>query len=831
MRLWFLGLWAGSLIAQQPNILGRVDVQAGEARRNENVFITALDNNAQKEANIRLGTTATAITEFTAESTYFGAEFGLTPSTVPHLVPVRRPKAIHGNLQWTHANSALAARSFFQVGDVSSARQNIVSGRMAVPLWRGAVLAIEGAHDTRSGFVNGNVLVPLASERSCLAADPAICALIDRYFRAWPTLTPNRPDIAARSLNANALQKIDTSSTTARLDQTVQKHRFSARHSWTNQQVDAFQLIAGQNPDTTTKSHDGRLTWTFLRSAKTTIDSTAAFTRNRTLLVAEPNAVGPQVLVGTVYDKLGPGSSIPVDRVQNRYRVSTRFQHQFDRHTFSAGGEFARLQFNGRETSSNRGNIYFRNDFGRDAITNFRLGQVSRYSFGLGELHRGFRRNEPNGFIQDVWRISKDLSVTVGLRYQPQTGISEVNQLTAIPFRCDCNNFAPNIGLAWRRFRVSYSTQYGDVFPATLQQLRWNPPGFQKVEAQAPPLLNLLEGIVFDQNARSILFSYPEHLRTPYAHQYSFSWRLPLPARIGTVEAAYIGSRTWKLLYMQYLNRAEPFPGIAQTTATINDRRPDQRYFDFREINNSARAYYDAAKVTYSVASKRGATVESSYWFSKAMDTGATFVNIAAGDDSNQGHAQTATNVAADLRGLSSFHQSHALLTRVSYSVPFGQRLLRQWRFSSVFVAKSGIPFTVLTGSDGPGFGNVDGVGGDRPNLLDPSILGRTISHPDLATQLLPRSAFAYLNPTDRRGNLGSNVFLRAGYRNLNASVERRFVLPHDRALSFRAESINALNMPQFAEPVSDLSNPAFGKITNTLNDGRTIRLSLNLEF
>ena len=831
MRLLLLGLMGGALLGQQANILGRVDVQAGEARRNENVFITALDNNAQKEANIRLGTTATAITEFTSALTYFGAEFGLTPSSALHLGPARRPKAIHGNLQWTHANSALAARSFFQVGDVLPARQNIVSGRLEAPLWRGATLASEGAHDTRSGFVNGNVLVPLASERSCLSADPAVCAVINRFFRAWPTLAPNRPDIEARALNSNALQMIDTTSTTVRLDQTLGNHRFSGRHTWTNQRVDAFQLIAGQNPNTTTKSHDGRLTWTYVRSAKTTLDSTAAFTRNRTLLEAEPNAVGPQVQVGTVFDKLGPGSSIPVDRVQNRYRVSTRLQHQFERHTFSVGGEFARLQFNGRETSSNRGNIYFRNDFGRDAVTNFRLGQVSRYSFGLGELHRGFRRNEPNGFVQDVWRMSKELTVTIGLRYQPQTGISEVNRLTAIPFRCDCNNFAPNVGFAWRRFRLSYSTQYGDVFPATLQQLRWNPPGFQKIEAQAPPLLNLLQGIVFDPNARAIVFTYPENLRTPYAHQYSFSWQLPLPTGMGKVEAAYVGSRTWKLLYMQYLNRAQPRAGVPQTTATINDRRPDQRYFDFREINNSARAYYDAAKVTYSLAARRGLTVESSYWFSKAIDTGATFVNIAAGDDSNQGHAQTATSVASDLRGLSSFHQSHAVLTRVSYAVPFRHRLLRQWRMSSVFVAKSGIPFTILTGSDGPGFGNVDGVSGDRPNLVDPSILGRTISHPDVATGLLPRSAFTYLSPTDQRGNLGSNVFLRAGYRNLNASAERRFVLPHERGLSFRAESINALNTPQFAEPVGDLSNPAFGKITNTLNDGRGFRFSLNLEF
>ena len=86
--------------------------------------------------------------------------------------------------------------------------------------------------------------------------------------------------------------------------------------------------------------------------------------------------------------------------------------------------------------------------------------------------------------------------------------------------------------------------------------------------------------------------------------------------------------------------------------------------------------------------------------------------------------------------------------------------------------------------------------------------------------------------PDAPKGQPGfERVFPGWVYRNLNASVERRFVLPHERGLSFRTESINALNTPLFAEPVGDLSSPAFGKITNTLNDGRTFRFSLNLEF
>jgi hypothetical protein len=300
---------------------------------------------------------------------------------------------------------------------------------------------------------------------------------------------------------------------------------------------------------------------------------------------------------------------------------------------------------------------------------------------------------------------------------------------------------------------------------------------------------------------------------------------------MGRFELAYVGSRTWKLLYMQYLNRAVPVAGIPQTTSTINSRRPDERYFDFRVISNSARAYYDAAKVSYLLTTRRGLTIDSSYWFSKAIDTGATFVNIAAGDDANQGHSQVASDLTGDLRGLSNFHQSNAFLSRVSYQLARRSFWIRDWRASAVFVAKSGTPFTVITGSDAPGYGNVDGVGGDRPNLLNRSILGKTISHPDIAPTILTRDAFAYIQPDSPRGNLGVNTFRRAGFRNLNAAVERRFTIRQDRAISFRAESLNATNTPQFAEPIGDLSNPAFGKITNTLNDGRVFRFSLSLEF
>jgi hypothetical protein len=137
----------------------------------------------------------------------------------------------------------------------------------------------------------------------------------------------------------------------------------------------------------------------------------------------------------------------------------------------------------------------------------------------------------------------------------------------------------------------------------------------------------------------------------------------------------------------------------------------------------------------------------------------------------------------------------------------------------------------VITGSDGPGYGNVDGDNGDRPHILDPSILGRTVNHPDTSRAALPANAFAFLQPFETRGNLGMNTFRKDGIANVNAAVSRTVLLGGDRRLLIRAESMNVLNTPQFAEPWRELASPSFGFITNTLNDGRSFRFLLRFSF
>ncbi|MBM3724762.1 MAG: hypothetical protein FJW40_04980 [Acidobacteria bacterium] len=822
------------------NLLGKTDTSSGESRRNENVQFNLIDNNALKELNVRMGTTATIVTEFRAERGYFGTEFGNPPPGPIHVAVAKGVSALHGEATFGHGNSALSARSFFQVGGVKPAQDNQYGLQLAAPFWRGAQGSVDLSQQKLHGFVNGNVLVPLPNERTPLGPNVAGRRVIQRYLDAYPRELPNRTDIDPRALNTNARQAIDTDAASARIDQEAgAKNRIFARHALTNQQLDAFQLVAGQNPDTTTKSHTSRLTWVRILSAASNAEITAGYDRVRSLLMAEPNAVGPQVVVGTAFERLGPNSSVPLDRAQNRYRLSGLVRSQKRNHTLSAGGEVARLHFNGREASSNRGTLQFRNDFGRTAIENFLLAVPSRYSGGAGEIGRGFRGWEQHLYAGDTWRVRGGLTLTFGIRYQPFLGLREVNNLTLIDFAGDRDNVAPRFGLAqrlpggWGVLRAAYGMHYGDIFPITLQQVRWNPPMFQKFEVILPDVADPLSGVELNPNARATVFRVPRDLRAPYTHQYSFSWEGELRRNV-KFQLGYTGSRSHQLFMMLHENRATPVNGIRQETGTINLRRPDTRFFEVRRVTNMANAYFDAARVSLIAANWHGLAVDASYWFSKALDTGAAYSNTAAGDDARQGYSQSQFIVHADLKGPSVFDQSHAGLVRAAYAVPAAHglagRLFGRWSVSGVWLGKTGMPFTVISGSDSPGYGNVDGTQGDRPNLVDPGVLGRRVGHPDTSVALLPREAFANIGATDLRGNLGTGTFRRGGIANVNGAISRSWSVA-DKTLVFRVESINFFNTPQFAEPNLDLSSPAFGKITNTLNDGRTFRFQLRLSF
>jgi hypothetical protein len=286
---------------------------------------------------------------------------------------------------------------------------------------------------------------------------------------------------------------------------------------------------------------------------------------------------------------------------------------------------------------------------------------------------------------------------------------------------------------------------------------------------------------------------------------------------------------------LRSINRGLIEPGLTMTEDNVDERRPNQNYAAIRYIENAANAWYDAAMANLFLPRWKGLHADVSYWFSKSMNDGADFADQGP---LKQGDSQWEYETHKDLKALSDFDQPQSFRARVSYETPtpaaakrWVRALAGGWTFSTIGLFKSGTPFTVYSGSDAPGFGNSDGAQYDRPNLVDPAVLGRTIGNPDTSRLMMPASAFAFIQLGTTAGNLGRNTFRKGSIRNVNASVSRRFPVWKERPLTIRAESINVFNTPQFAAPDYYLTDSSFGAITNTLNNGRSLRFGATFDF
>ena len=819
---------------------------SGAAQRNENVQVNQIDNDAQKEANIRLGSSVVVVSQPSVEVGYFAAENGKSPSEPVLLAPGQRPRAWHADLFDFHQNAPFNARTYFQVGPVLPSHRNQYGVRFSGPVTGLGILTGSFGGRQIRGMVNGNILIPSRDERTPLATDPAARLVISRFLAAYPDQLPNRPDFDSRALNTNAPQRIDGLSTDLRLDRDLgPKQRISLFHAISREHTEAFQFVAGQNPDTDIHQTRSRATYRLVLSPRTDIGLSAGFTRTFADLYPEPHAVGPRVRIGFAIDDLGPDVQFPIHRAQNTFRYGGEGFHRSaaGAHTSTFGADLTRVQLNGIETLNYRGFYFFGNNFGRTAVENLRYGTPSSYEVTLGEMERGFRNWQASFFAGDQWRVSSRLQIYYGLRYALDTKPVEVNNRNQLPYRCDCNNFSPRFSLAWQAprgfmIRTGYTISFGQVLPVTYSQIRYNLPGTRYLQVPNPDLLNPLRDINLNSsNLRTAPAFISPEIVAPYTHQYNFS----LERRVLNgylLRGSYVGSRTIKLLDAVVGNRAVPVAGIPFTTATVDQRRPDPRYYDVRYIKNGGIAYLDTAIIAFDAPLRRGATASVSYAWGHAIDTGNDFSGTAANNDIYMGRAQTQYEEFSDKKGRSSFDVRHALTITGSWQVPalaaphgaFAP-VVNGWQISATTLFKTGTPFTLYIGSDAPGFGNVDGGGGERPNILDTSLLGKSFNRPETAAAQLTRNKFAFVTLGESRGNLGRNTFSKDGIANLNASLSRQWSLAHDGSLNFRAEAYNLGNHPQFDQPQRNLTGSAFGKITNTLNDGRVLQFTLRLSI
>jgi len=137
----------------------------------------------------------------------------------------------------------------------------------------------------------------------------------------------------------------------------------------------------------------------------------------------------------------------------------------------------------------------------------------------------------------------------------------------------------------------------------------------------------------------------------------------------------------------------------------------------------------------------------------------------------------------------------------------------------------TGLPFSLSVPGDIANTGN--GGTYERPNLIgNPSLSNPTTQEWFNTAAYAVPAPFTY-------GNVGRNTLRGNWFKNLDLSVFREFPLPISETtrLQFRAEMFNSTNTPTWGNPVSNVTNTNFGKISSTRSVERQIQFSLKLYF
>jgi hypothetical protein len=395
--------------------------------------------------------------------------------------------------------------------------------------------------------------------------------------------------------------------------------------------------------------------------------------------------------------------------------------------------------------------------------------------------------------------------------------------------------------------------------------------------------------------AQVVLVAPDPGLHNPYTQQWNLTLERALPWQSG-LSISYLGNRGIGFIQYDARNRAQfpvtstappeyagtnfpgvrfdqidpnlfnanPAPGfISLSQLRTAARRPDGRYGAIFGISNNAWSYYNALQALWNKRLSQGLSTQVSYTWSKNIDTGSEATFVGAGDTNFLISEKLG---ARGNRGPSRLDQPQRFVASYTYQFPFGKsqagflgRLIGGWEMNGITTLGMGNPVTVVLGYDL----NADGIGGDRPDLVDPSVLFRSMdnarTNPATGRQFsmdqVPTSAFfpnatsvangnyPLLPGTGAVGSLGRNTFRLHGQKNFDiVFVKNTRLFGKDRGheLQFRAEMYNIFNRVQFATPnltLIDVSfagyriNPNFGQITGLNNNPRNMQMMLRYQF
>jgi len=409
-------------------------------------------------------------------------------------------------------------------------------------------------------------------------------------------------------------------------------------------------------------------------------------------------------------------------------------------------------------------------------------------------------------WAQDTWQVSSRLTVAAGLRWEfsPPPPLSTAQSflsyqtgiLTAQPNRelwpATYGNFAPRLGLAYlfgKDGRTVLRAGAGLYYDSSVS--------IATAVINSGPLngANLSNTGGGTSQKGNIVYGFAPNLQLPQVIQWNVSLEHGFSGH-DVVSLSYIGSTANHLLRTEMSDTTNVSNYAVVTT-------------------NRAASDYDAMQLQYRRQVASGLDATASYAWSHSLDNDSSDAFLLwSGERAS----------AAGDHASSDFDVRHSLTAGLSYAFPkrvthtAASRLLNGWEIDTILHARTGFPITVLDSAATIGLGlenafRPDWVYGQPLWIADPSAPGGRALNP-AAFALAPTPAGAIAG----QGTLGRNVPSGFGMWQLDLALKRDFHIRENFGIQLRFDAFNALNHPNFGDPVKYLDSPLFGRSTSLLN-------------
>ncbi len=560
------------------------------------------------------------------------------------------------------------------------------------------------------------------------------------------------------------------------------------------------------------------------------------------------------------------GGGDPNLNVENRFQWSDNVSWIRGRHAFKFGADVRRQRFDmvkgtpffGQEIY---GAIYTSSSNAPGSglpLADFLMGYPS-FIQGTPMLDWGRQRSMYGGvFVQDDWKLTRTLTVNIGLRYELFTQPVDARDLGslfniekgqyALPGKGgysraivdgDHNNFGPRAGFAWQArpklvLRGGYGLFFGErdqnqqvtQFSGNLPNVPVvSLPNVSAAQTIAPPFtINTpIKVLPVDPSLNSFTATSPyvgtirsagfHDARDPMLHQFNFDIQYQLTAST-LIEASYSGALGRDLSSLFINVNQIPF-GAALTGNNKQANRP------FPYINGTVIPTFSTATNNYNSVNMRlekrytkGLALLVNYTIQKNLESGG------AGPDAYTQNGGTSLamdsyNIARE-RSYAPIDIPQVFAASAAYEFPFGPgktwlshgglggKIFGGWQVNGIATVRGGFPTDIRTNVLPPIFNTfnvADRVAGASMVLSNPSVDGYFNSAAFAVPGTVPSSTGA---PIQLFGNSARRVTRGPGSRNADVSVIKDTTITERVRLQFRAEFFNLTNTPTFYLPAAN---------------------------